>query len=92
MSVVFIYSTFECGRGLGSVIAGPISARLVDSGGMIDASAYGLGKFSSLIILVGSVFLASAFAGLGWFIGRERKGVIGRMRTEVEGWVVDTKS
>jgi len=62
---LFVYSIFEFERGLGNILAGPISSSLISKS--IDGHAYGIAKYERLIIFVGVTFLVSSLGGLGYF-------------------------
>lgn len=62
---LFVYSIFEFERGLGNILAGPISSSLVSNG--IDIHAYGIAKYRRLIVFTGIAFLASSIGGLRYF-------------------------
>ena len=59
------YGIFEFERGLGMVLAGPISSGLI--GTLVDSRSYGLLKYQDTILFVGSAFLIGSLAGVGWF-------------------------
>jgi len=59
------YGLFEFERGLGMVLAGPVSSVLVEN--FAFGVGFGLGKYMGLIIFVGSTLFVSSLAGTGWF-------------------------
>jgi sugar phosphate permease len=62
---LFVYSVFEFERGLGSILAGPVSTSLVLKS--IDAHAYGIAKYRYLIIFASATFLVSSIGSLSYF-------------------------
>lgn len=58
-----VYSLMAFGKGVGNVVTGPISASLLTR---TVTSGYGLGRFESLIIFVGSLMAASSLGIVGW--------------------------
>jgi hypothetical protein len=65
---LWLYGIFAFERGLGNVVAGPVSGLLLQgrsTGLSSDPSAY-----KPLIIFVGSAFIVSGFGGVGWAIRR----------------------
>jgi len=61
-----IFGVFICERGIANMIAGPISEIL--TGTVVDISAYGLSKYSGVIIFVGVTSMMAALSGLGYFV------------------------
>ena len=55
---------FEFERGLGMVLAGPISSALI--GRVVIEGDYGVEKYKGIILFVGSVLLVCSFSGVGW--------------------------
>lgn len=59
-----IIALFSAGKGIGSVISGPLSGLLVKSDGWKDQAGYAYGSgYGSLILFSG---ITAAFAGIGW--------------------------
>ena len=61
-----IFGVFICERGIANMIAGPISEVL--TGTVVNISAYGLSKYSGVIIFVGVTSMTAALSGLGYFV------------------------
>lgn len=57
-----VYSSMCFGRGIGSILSGPISSALL-SLTRVEAGAFGAGKFAGIIWFVGSCMAASAIVG-----------------------------
>jgi hypothetical protein len=64
------YGLFEFERGLGMVLAGPISSVLIKQFG--EGNGYGMGKYAGIVVFVESTLFVSSWAGVGWFV-RGRK-------------------
>ena len=62
---LFIYSIFEFERGLGSILAGPISSSLMLKD--VDVGRYGIMKYERLIYFIGTALLISSLGGIGYF-------------------------
>ncbi|KAH7417975.1 major facilitator superfamily domain-containing protein [Cadophora sp. MPI-SDFR-AT-0126] len=58
------FGFFEFERGLGMVLAGPISSALI--GSVVIVGDYGIEKYKGIILFVGSVLLLCSFSGVGW--------------------------
>ncbi|KAH8667008.1 monocarboxylate transporter [Xylariales sp. PMI_506] len=58
-----VYSLMSFGKGIGSMVVGPISARLLDAQ---ITSGYGMGRFKLLIIFLGATMFCSSLGILGW--------------------------
>jgi hypothetical protein len=56
---------YEFERGLGMVLAGPISSALMET--LVDARLYGLLKYQEIVLFVGSALFVGSLAGVGWF-------------------------
>jgi MFS family permease len=71
---ITFYGFFEFERGLGMVLAGPISSVLVqrfkDSGAGLGS--YGGGVYVGIVVFTGITLGVSAFAGVGWFFRARR--------------------
>jgi hypothetical protein len=63
------YGFFEFERGLGMVLAGPISSILIQK--VADGTGYGMGKYMGVVLFVGSALFVSSWSGLGWFVRRK---------------------
>lgn len=57
-----VYGIFSFERGLGTVLAGPISSFLLNDTTALDA--YGLGRYSAIVLFVGVTMAGSAFCVL----------------------------
>ena len=57
-----VYSFMCTGRGLGAIISGPISTKLLRT--VVDKSMYGNGRYEFLVVFVGTSMAASAVLGL----------------------------
>ncbi|KAL2066173.1 hypothetical protein VTL71DRAFT_2244 [Oculimacula yallundae] len=64
------FGFFEFQRGLGMVLAGPVSAALV--GGHVNVEGYGVEMYRGIVIFVGVCLVVCSFSGVGWFV-RGRK-------------------
>lgn len=58
------FGFFEFERGLGMVLAGPISSALL--GRVVIEGDYGVEKYKRIILFVGSVLFICSFSGVGW--------------------------
>ncbi|KAF7548522.1 hypothetical protein G7046_g8650 [Stylonectria norvegica] len=58
-----VYSIMGFGKGIGSIVTGPITAQLLTGS---VTSGYGLGKYQPLILYLGSFMLCSSLGILGW--------------------------
>jgi len=61
---LFVYTVFDFERGLGNILAGPVSRSLLSKG--IYSHTYGIGKYHRHFIFVGATFLVSSISGLGY--------------------------
>jgi len=65
-----IYSVMSFGRGIGNIGSGPISAALLSPKNalkVVDRTAYGLGKYQSVVLFVGACMSVSAMlAAIGF--------------------------
>jgi hypothetical protein len=64
------YVLFEFERGLGMMLAGPISSVLIKR--FAEGGGYGMAKYAGIVVFVGSALFVSSWAGGGWFV-RGRK-------------------
>jgi hypothetical protein len=64
---LWLYGIFAFERGLGNVLAGPISGLLIRDGASTIPSS-DASSFKPLILFVGSAFIFSAFGSVGWAI------------------------
>ncbi|KAH7254752.1 major facilitator superfamily domain-containing protein [Fusarium solani] len=62
-----VYSLMAFGKGVGNIVIAPISQSLLDKP---LSSSYGLGKFGSLIIYLGSLMFVSSIGGMAWLTKR----------------------
>ncbi|RDW77830.1 hypothetical protein BP6252_05883 [Coleophoma cylindrospora] len=58
------YGMFEFERGVGIVLAGPICSGLMQN--EVDLTDYGVGRYKSIVLLVGTALLVTSLGGLGW--------------------------
>ncbi|KAH7370445.1 major facilitator superfamily domain-containing protein [Rhexocercosporidium sp. MPI-PUGE-AT-0058] len=58
------FGFFEFQRGLGMVLAGPISSALI--GRVVIEEGYGIEKYKGIILFVGSILFVCSFSGVGW--------------------------
>lgn len=60
-----VYSTMCFGRGLGSIVSGPISSTLFSlSGSAVSKLDFGAGKYAGLVFFVGACMASSAIVGV----------------------------
>lgn len=93
-----VFGTLCAGRGLGSLVSGPVSEgvlRLGTGGGVGGRGWAGVagGRWRGLIVLVGGCMAASAvLAGAGWVVAGVEGGEVRGLREWVwaEGWGVAT--
>lgn len=64
------FSLFCFGKGVGNVVSGPISARLISP--MIAISSYGVVKFKGVILFTGACMLCSAVSIGTWYLRPRR--------------------
>lgn len=64
------FSLFCFGKGVGNVVAGPISAGLILPS--IEIGSYGAMKYKTVIIFMGSCMLASTVSVAGWYMKQKR--------------------
>lgn len=64
------FSLFCFGKGVGNVVAGPISAGLILPS--IEIGGYGATKYKAMILFMGSCMLASTVSIAGWYV-RQKK-------------------
>lgn len=57
-----VYSLMAFGKGIGSIVTGPVSAKLLTR---TTGAGYGLGKFEPLILYSGAFMLCSSFGAFG---------------------------
>ena len=69
-TATLIFGVFICERGIANGLAGPISELL--TGEMLDLKAYGLSKYTGVIIFVGVTSFLAALSGLGYFLPRRK--------------------
>ncbi|OJD10735.1 hypothetical protein AJ78_08337 [Emergomyces pasteurianus Ep9510] len=60
---LFLYGLMAFGKGVGNVVTGPITARLL---ALPASSGYGLGTYKHVIIYTGTLLLASSVGIIGW--------------------------
>ncbi|KAH6718038.1 major facilitator superfamily domain-containing protein [Leptodontidium sp. MPI-SDFR-AT-0119] len=60
------FGFFEFQRGLGMVLAGPISSALI--GRVVIEEGYGIERYKGIILFVGSVLVVCSFSGVGWLL------------------------
>ncbi|PGH36576.1 hypothetical protein GX50_00613 [[Emmonsia] crescens] len=60
---LFLYGLMAFGKGVGNVVTGPITARLL---ALPASSGYGLGTYKHVIIYTGTFLLASSIGIVGW--------------------------
>ena len=60
------YSLFCFGKGVGNVVAGPISASLIRP--MIEVESYGVMKYKSVILFTGACMFGSTVSVVGWYV------------------------
>jgi predicted MFS family arabinose efflux permease len=60
------YSLFCFGKGVGNVVAGPISASLIRP--MIEIESYGVMKYKSVILFTGACMFGSTVSVVGWYV------------------------
>ncbi|KUJ19149.1 MFS general substrate transporter [Mollisia scopiformis] len=65
-AVVATYAILVFLQGIGNVLAGPISAALLERN--VRLNVYGVERFRSLVIFTGTCMSASGFVILGWFL------------------------
>ncbi|GAW14682.1 hypothetical protein ANO14919_040850 [Xylariales sp. No.14919] len=58
-----LYGLYAFGKGIGNVVTGPITARLLATNA---SSSYGLGTYKNVIIYTGVLLLASSISIIGW--------------------------
>ncbi|KAI0528141.1 MFS general substrate transporter [Xylaria bambusicola] len=58
-----LYGLFSFGKGIGNIVTGPITARLLATN---TSSSYGLGTYKNVIIYTGALLLASSISIFGW--------------------------
>lgn len=66
---LLFYGLFEFERGLGIVLAGPVSGLLV--GKIVTIDSFGLGMYGGIVLFVGITLGIASVAGVGWFWGVE---------------------
>ncbi|KAK5100744.1 hypothetical protein LTR70_001355 [Exophiala xenobiotica] len=60
-----VFSTLCTGRGIGSIVSGPISSVLLShSGRIISKVDFGAGKYAGVVLFVGACMASSAFVGV----------------------------
>jgi uncharacterized protein YjeT (DUF2065 family) len=59
------YGLFEFQRGLGMVLAGPVSGLLIKS--VVNVQMYGLEKYGHVVLITGTALILGSLAGVGWF-------------------------
>jgi len=60
---LLLYGFMAFGKGIGNIVTGPITARLLALPG---SSEYGLGTYKNVIIYTGTLLLASSIGIIGW--------------------------
>ncbi|KAN0101995.1 MFS general substrate transporter [Hyaloscypha variabilis] len=60
------YSLFCFGKGVGNVVAGPISASLIRP--MIEIESYGVMKYKAVILFTGACMFGSTVSVVGWYV------------------------
>ena len=64
------FSLFCFGKGVGNVVAGPISTTLIRP--MIEIGSYGAMKYKGVILFTGSCMLGSTVSVVVWYVGQKR--------------------
>ncbi|KLJ09779.1 hypothetical protein EMPG_14812 [Blastomyces silverae] len=64
---LFLYGLMAFGKGVGNVVTGPITAKLL---ALPASSGYGLGTYKHVIIYTGTLLLASSVGIVGWPLNR----------------------
>jgi MFS family permease len=64
-TALWLYGLLACGRGLGNVVAGPLSAEILNFFDRANSSSST--PFKDLIVFVGGAFIISSFGALGFF-------------------------
>ena len=64
------YSLFCFGKGVGNVVAGPISASLIRP--FIELASYGAMKYKAIILFMGSCMLGSTISVAAWYVKQKR--------------------
>ena len=64
-----VYSTMCFGRGIGSIVSGPISSRILSHSGTASSKlGYGAGKYAGVVLFVGACMASSAVVGTSGLI------------------------
>jgi len=69
-SALATFSLFCFGKGVGNVVAGPLSAILIKP--LTDIESYGVMKYKSIIIFMGSCMLGSTISIAAWYMRQKR--------------------
>jgi MFS family permease len=64
------FSLFCFGKGVGNVVAGPISAGLIQPVTVVES--YGVMKYKAVILFTGACMLCSAFSVAAWYVTPKR--------------------
>lgn len=66
MAAQSIYSVLAFEKGVGNVLAGPISSALMKR--RVEDGAYGIGRFEGVVLFAGGCMALSSLGVLGWFV------------------------
>ena len=71
-AAVTVYAALCFTRGIGNVLTGPISARLIRAD--VDISAYGIGRYRNVVLFAGAAILSSSLCMAAWllYVGKPR--------------------
>jgi predicted MFS family arabinose efflux permease len=64
------FSLFCFGKGIGNVVAGPISASLIQP--IIEIESYGVMKYKAVILFTGVCMLGSTLSIVAWYVWQKR--------------------
>ena len=70
MSALATYSLFCFGKGVGNVVAGPISASLIQP--ITELGSYGVMKYRSVVLFTGACMLGSTVSIVAWYVRQKR--------------------
>jgi MFS family permease len=71
-SQTWLYSVFEAQRGALIIAGGIMGGVLVGAGGEVRSGVYGVGRYESTVLVVGTSFALSALGVVGWWFRGER--------------------